>query len=79
MAKGISMLLILVVLAAVALRSQQSSAQQPAQPHVVPLKEFAGGAKRLRRYRATPRKRASSLSFGFTAKQDTSSCRTPIP
>lgn len=44
MAKGILMLLILVALAAVALRSQQScSAQQPAQSHVVPLKEFAAG------------------------------------
>jgi hypothetical protein len=78
MAKGISMLLILVVLAAVALRSQQSSAQQPAQSHVVPLKEFAAG-QTFETVSGDPQKRASSLSFGFTAKQDTSSCRTPIP
>jgi hypothetical protein len=41
MAQRNSTLLILIVLAAVSVRSQQArSAQQPAQPHVVPLKKF---------------------------------------
>jgi hypothetical protein len=41
MARRISTLLILVVLAVVSVRSQQAGlAQQPAQPHVVPLKKF---------------------------------------
>jgi hypothetical protein len=78
MAGRISTLLILMVLTADFLRSQQAvPAQQPAQGSVVPLKKFSA-IHRFEILSGDPRKSRALLSFGFMPRRDISSCLTSI-